>query len=227
VFAPTAALWLSSDRVRSFPSNCFCSDRQKWKRQGAGSCLNGGQVRHFKPSVRDAPFSVPGLLSNSENIMLLCNNMVPKGNERVRVRVTLQLAVYRQSVRLGDKPLKTHDQHFFFQLNTCGYSPYLTSSLRGWVCCLQLLLVLASTVILGSKSRWTHDIYYCLKFETPPTWRAKSSYLYPPGTGWPSYTPRHWVLFSSPPMTLRAVVEVFEPTSTQGNERVWVKTFEP
>jgi hypothetical protein len=28
---------------------------------------------------------------------------------RVRVRVTLRLAVYRQSVRLGDKPLETHD----------------------------------------------------------------------------------------------------------------------
>jgi hypothetical protein len=26
--------------------------------------------------------------------------------------------------------------------------------------------------------------------ETPPTWRARSPYLYPPGTGWPSYTPR-------------------------------------
>jgi hypothetical protein len=30
---------------------------------------------------------------------------------RVRVRVTLRLAAYRQSVRLGDKLLKTHDQH--------------------------------------------------------------------------------------------------------------------
>jgi hypothetical protein len=29
---------------------------------------------------------------------------------KVRVRVTLQLAVYRQSVLLGDKPLETHDQ---------------------------------------------------------------------------------------------------------------------
>jgi hypothetical protein len=33
---------------------------------------------------------------------------------RVRVRVTLRLAVYRQSVRLGDKPLETHDQKFYF-----------------------------------------------------------------------------------------------------------------
>jgi hypothetical protein len=39
----------------------------------------------------------------------------------------------------------------FFQLNTCGYSPYVTSSLtRGWFCHLHLLLVLASVVILRS-----------------------------------------------------------------------------
>jgi hypothetical protein len=35
--------------------------------------------------------------------------------------------------------------------------------------------------------------FYCLRFETPPTWRTRSLYLYPPGTEWPGYTPRHWV----------------------------------
>jgi hypothetical protein len=35
--------------------------------------------------------------------------------------------------------------------------------------------------------------YFAVSFETPPTWRARSTYLYPPGTGWPSYTPGHWV----------------------------------
>jgi hypothetical protein len=78
--------------------------------------------------------------------------------EWVRVRVTLRRAVYRQSVRLGDKPLDTHDQYFIFQLNTCGYCPYVTSSVtRGWVCRLQLLLVLTSAVILKLESRGTHD----------------------------------------------------------------------
>jgi hypothetical protein len=60
-------------------------------------------------------------------------------NAKVRVSVTLRLAVYRQSVHLGAKPLDTHDQ-YLFQLNTCSYSPCITSSLtRGWVCRLQLL----------------------------------------------------------------------------------------
>jgi hypothetical protein len=39
--------------------------------------------------------------------------------------------------------------------------------------------------------------FYSLRFETPPTWRARSPYLYPPGTGWPGFTPRHWVLFKT------------------------------
>jgi hypothetical protein len=44
------------------------------------------------------------------------------------------------------------------QLNTCGYNPYVTSSLtRGWVCRLRLLLVLARAVILRSESRGTYD----------------------------------------------------------------------
>jgi hypothetical protein len=55
--------------------------------------------------------------------------------------------------------LRLTTNSFFFQLNTCFHSPYVTSSLTtGWVCSLQLLLVLASAVILRSKSRGTHDI---------------------------------------------------------------------
>jgi hypothetical protein len=33
---------------------------------------------------------------------------------RVRVRITLRLVVYRQPVRLCDKPLETHDHNFYF-----------------------------------------------------------------------------------------------------------------
>jgi hypothetical protein len=43
-------------------------------------------------------------------------------------------------------------------MNTSVYNPYLTSSLtRRYVCRLQLLLVLASAVILWSESRLTRD----------------------------------------------------------------------
>jgi hypothetical protein len=35
--------------------------------------------------------------------------------------------------------------------------------------------------------------YFTISSETPPTWRARFPYLYPPGTGWPSYAPGQWV----------------------------------
>jgi hypothetical protein len=55
-------------------------------------------------------------------------------------------------------PLRITTSNFIFQLNTSGYSPYITSFLtRRWVCRLQLLLVLVSAFILRFESRGTHD----------------------------------------------------------------------
>jgi hypothetical protein len=45
---------------------------------------------------------------------------------KVKVRVTLRLAVYHQSVHLGTKSPETHDQRFFFQLSLCDNSPYVS-----------------------------------------------------------------------------------------------------
>jgi hypothetical protein len=95
----------------------------------------------------------------------------------------------------------------------CG-APSLT---RGWVYNLlvQLLRGLASAFTLASKSRRTHAHILLSHIRLPPTWRSRPPYLYPPGTWWPSYTPGHWVPFSSPLTTLRASVEVFWPASTR------------
>jgi hypothetical protein len=123
------------------------------------------------------------------------------------VRVTLRLAVYSQSVRLGDKPLETHDQQFF----------------PGWTLAIIVLMQLSLWREDGSvvyNSCWASPAqslsgpsharlittFYYLRFETPQTWRARSPYLYPPGRRWPGYTPRHWVPFSFPPTTRRATV---------------------
>jgi hypothetical protein len=57
---------------------------------------------------------------------------------------------------LAWSPLRLTTSNFIFQLNTCCYRPYVTSSLtRGWVCRLQLMLVLASALILEFESRGT------------------------------------------------------------------------
>jgi hypothetical protein len=36
---------------------------------------------------------------------------------------------------------------------------------------------------LGPSPAGLVTIFYCLRFESPPTWRARSPYLYPPETG--------------------------------------------
>jgi hypothetical protein len=64
--------------------------------------------------------------------------------------------------------------------------------------------------------------YFTVSSETPPTWRARFPYLYPPGTGWPSYTPGHWVPFTSSLGTRRALVEVFCPDSRQRRQSACV-----
>jgi hypothetical protein len=57
---------------------------------------------------------------------------------------------------LATSPLRLTNSNFF-QLNTCGHCPYVTSSLmRGWVCRLQMLLALASghSQIRVQKDSW-------------------------------------------------------------------------
>jgi hypothetical protein len=134
-----------------------------------------------------------------------------------RDRVTLRLAVYRQSVQfiLAPSPLRLTTNDFFFQLNTCGYSPYVTSSLtRGWVCRLQVMVALARAVMHGSESSGTQGHILLSQIRDSPildghvpvftSLRKRESQL----------RARHCVSFSSSPTTRRAMVEVFEPAYT-------------
>jgi hypothetical protein len=73
-----------------------------------------------------------------------------------------------------------------WNLRSCIYcAPSLT---RGRVCNLQRN---HSIVRVAQNPK----PYFTVSSETPPTWRSRFPYLYPPGTGWPSYTPPpgHWV----------------------------------
>jgi hypothetical protein len=44
--------------------------------------------------------------------------------------------------------------------------------------------------------------------------KARSPYLYPPRTGWPSYSRRHWVPFSS-----RVTMELFDPSPSKSKSK--------
>jgi hypothetical protein len=131
---------------------------------------------------------------------------------RVRVRVTLRLEVYHHSVILGDKLHDTHEKQF-------SSTEYLRLwSLRNILFRERMSLSFAIVArpspeqsFSGLSSAGLMNIFDCLRFETRPTWTARTSYLFPPEMGWPIYTLRHWIPFLLPPTTRRATVVVFDP----------------
>jgi hypothetical protein len=111
--------------------------------------------------------------------------------------VNLQLTVW-QSVLVSGTHLEPSTNFSFslkFPSDSCGF--IIVWRPLWWeggsiICC-----TIASGLCKSSHS-WvevpqTSRQYFTVSFETPPTWRARSPYLYPSETGWPSYTPGHWV----------------------------------
>jgi hypothetical protein len=97
-------------------------------------------------------------------------------------RQSVGQSVLASGTHLGPAINFSFSLNFFRQLRVCYFvAPSLT---RGRACNLLLLLVLASAVPRDSRPYFIVQI-----LESPPTWRARSPYLYPPGTGWPRYTP--------------------------------------
>jgi hypothetical protein len=134
----------------------------------------------------------------------------------VTVRVTLRLAVYRQSVRLGDKPYWDSLPVFVFQLNLCSRSSYITSSLmRGWVCHLQLPLSIASAVILGRSPTQNHDHILLSQIWNYSNLEGQVAVFISPTNRVAQLYAQTWGSFSSPPTTDRVTVEVFDPASTR------------
>jgi hypothetical protein len=118
---------------------------------------------------------------------------------------------------LARSPMRLTTTNFIFQLNTCSYSPHVTSSLmKIRACRFLLLLVLASAVILRSESRGTHYILLSQTRDSPNLEGQVLVYTcISPRNRVAQLYPSHWVPFSSPSTTRRAVMEVFHPTSTR------------
>jgi hypothetical protein len=108
-------------------------------------------------------------------------------------------------------PLWCHDQILIF---LCLASTFLSplcrapSPTRGRVCSLQCNHSMIRVV-------QNPQPYFTASSETPTTSRARSPYLYPPGTRWLNYTLKQWVLFFLPLTTRMATVELFYPASTR------------
>jgi hypothetical protein len=99
-------------------------------------------------------------------------------------------------------------------INSCGFLivRHLLWRKDGCYLLVQLFLGFASAGCSRAEALQNLWQYSAVSHETPPTWMARSPYLYPPDTEWPSYIPGHWVLFSSPLTTRRATVEVCNPS---------------
>jgi hypothetical protein len=113
-------------------------------------------------------------------------------------------------------PSGTRDQFFFLlesffrQLRVCYFvAPSLT---RRRVCKLlyNCFWTLPEQSLLGRVPQNSRP-YFIVSFAAPPTWRARFPYLYPSGTGWPSYSLGHWIPFLSPLTTRRTTVEDSNP----------------
>jgi hypothetical protein len=109
---------------------------------------------------------------------------------------------------LATSPLRLTTSNFIFQLNACGYSPYVTSSpMRGLVFVYNCCRSSPAQSFSDPSPAGLMTTFYCL-IRNSPTWRARFPYFYPSGTGWPCYTSRHWVPLSSPSTFRRVTVEV-------------------
>jgi hypothetical protein len=115
--------------------------------------------------------------------MPLRDNFLVHHNSRVRDKSYFDDSRYTVSqFVLAKSHLRLTTSNFIFQLNTCGYSPYVSSSLtRGWACRLHLLLALASAVILRFESRGAHYHIFTV---------SDSRFPQPGGPDPPTYIPQ-------------------------------------
>jgi hypothetical protein len=130
-----------------------------------------------------------------------------------RVRATWRLLVYRQSVRLGVKPLETHDQYFFFSTehlrlkSLCNITLWREDASVMYNCCWPS----PAQSFSGPSPAGLMTIFYCFRLETPPTWRARSPYIpqehgapvIPSGTGFLLRLAGLRWRYSNPPPSVR------------------------
>jgi hypothetical protein len=160
-----------------FPACCvFISRSLAMTSNNEDSWASSAQVLSSQPPVQDSALNWQ--LTGPESESELLYDWRFTANHFVFATSTLSLTA----------------SNFIFQLNICGYNPYVTFSLkRRWVYHLQLLLVLASAVILRSEwDSWPHLTVSESRLPQPgeagprihiPHW--KGGPVIPPGTGFP------------------------------------------
>jgi hypothetical protein len=118
------------------------------------------------------------------------------GSLKLKLKLVYDRRSFGQSVLVSGSHLESMTSIFFY-LTIAGF--FMWDTLSDERTRLQFTCTVASGPCQSSHS-WVEvpqnsRPYFTVSSETSPTWRARSPYLYPPGTGWPSYTPGHWVPF--------------------------------
>jgi hypothetical protein len=136
--------------------------------------------------------------------VLLSQTGLPKPGRR-NMRIIVKAKVYvtidgRRLVCVGIRqPPGVHDEISYYGqtiANLLSGAPSLTRGRRKFT--IVCLWCSPTHSFSGPSSAGLMTIFFCLRFETLPTCRASSPYLYPSRVGWPSYTPQRRVTFSSP-----------------------------
>jgi hypothetical protein len=132
---------------------------------------------------------------------------------KVKVEIMLHLMI-SWPVYLGVKSHLGPKTRFLLLSNSCGFVDVgcpLCQDDRSVIynCC--WLCQHSDFWVWVLRDSWPYFTVSDLRFPQP---EGPGPRLYPPGTGWLSYTPKQWVPFSSPPMTRMVTVEVFTPAST-------------
>jgi hypothetical protein len=145
-------------------------------------------------SNTSTPFS-RRLTQDQLSLMSLKMAVSAQMDSKFKIKVILWLMV-SWPVCLGVRHASgAHDQIFItvrqWWVCWCG----VDSLVRGQVCSLQLLLGLASTIILGSESRRTHDHNLLSQISDSHNLEGQVTLFISPRNKWPSYYPRHWVPF--------------------------------
>jgi hypothetical protein len=136
--------------------------------------LGGPGPRIYIPQEQGGLVIPPGTGFNSHRLLRLAglrwrySTPPPQGILLARIVILYDWRFTANQFVLATSPLRLTTSNFIFQLNSCGYIPYVTYSDERMGLSFTIAAGLASAVIFGSESRWTHDTILLYQIRDSP-----------------------------------------------------------